>query len=382
MTSLIDRLKKKYAEARVAGKHPLCDLGADLNVRTAYFQGLTLVAFVDDDKIDSRESAYLQKLGAALGMTADDVSAAIAEVTRLQGDGDQQEALVSDVVSTVSDSVMRKLFLAEMTCLSTVHNHDWGRVKELRSVFADMMGCDLKESGFKAFDEVHLGLPKTAASVPALEKFFSKPMLDYLFPGYADLIKKETVKQREAAQKEEAVESAKLAELKKWLLTLVKKDEWVKSYDLKAIRVKFAWAGVKDRLQTTFLRLLTPHARKAFEAFKRDLPGMECSTNYSDRILTISDYVSGCELLNFCSLMSAFTTKADLYRVVDGPPNDDGFKYCSSDDTNFERVANGTATPSRIVWSWRSKDGERNAKNACCKIFDRILSEFEFRATW
>ena len=35
-----------------------------------------------------------------------------------------------------------------------------------------------------------------------------------------------------------------------------------------------------------------------------------------------------------------------------------------------------------IVWSTRAYGDEESRKNANCRLFDLILSEFEFRATW
>ena len=216
--ALVDRLKKKNAEARVAGKHPLVELGADLNVRTAYFQGLALVALVDDDKIDAEKRSYLQNLGTTLGMTAGDVASSIDEVTKLQGDDNQQEAFVTDVVSTVRDLKMRKLFLAEQTRLSTVRDYDWAKVKDLRSAFAGMMECDLHENGFDLYDEILLGMPKTAEKVLSLESFFSRSMLDYLFPGHAEAGQHYEARSQTPEEPRNAGENTGLVELEDWLV--------------------------------------------------------------------------------------------------------------------------------------------------------------------
>ena len=402
--ALVDRLKKRNAEARVAGKHPLTELGADLNVRTAYFQGLALVAFVDDGKVDANERTYLQKLGVALGMSGEDVSSTIDQIAKFQGDEDQQEALVADIVSTVTDSVMRKLFLAELTCLSTVHDHEWNSVHDLRSAFADMMDCDLEALGFKAFDEVLRGLPKTVGKIPSLENLFSQPMLDYLFPGYADLLEKETEKQREAAQKEIDEANAKLKDLDDYLLSLCE-GAFPEKLDVQVIRKKFAFAGVTEHFQTTLLRRILPYAKKALKKFDDEI----WRTTYdrrdsTDSIIELEQHETAKALRNYCRLFDIITFKDQKYCIVlptqkSKSPDHlgiagtlsaidvfystfPGSKKDKPNERNVILVSNGRVDFNEIKWSWRSKDGEQDAKKASIEMFETILAEFEFRAGW
>lgn len=378
--SLADRLKKKNAETRVAGKHPLIELGADRAVRAAYFQGLALVALVDDDVIDDKERAYLQKLGGALGLTQDEITETISAIEDLKGNDDAQECVVGEVIDSVTDSVMRKLFLAEFTCLSTVHDHSWEKVKDLRVQFAQMMECDLEAAGFKLFDEVVLGLPKTAIKIPTLEKSFSQPMLDYLFTGYREQIKKELEMKSAEAKKAEADESAKLKELEDWLVKFI---ETGNAYDEKVIRAKFAWAGIKDHFQTTLLKLMLPHARRAEKAFYEELDQTGVDSRDSDYgYITIGKTPSGLKLSRYCSFLDKNTKRDGRYGVLGQVTMRSGWSS-NSDDRNKTSFGDyGYAEVSRIYWKWRSTNGEREAKKACRMMFERILTEFEFRATW
>lgn len=373
--SLADRLKKKNADVRVAGKHPLIELGADRSVRTAYFQGLSLVALVDDGVIDAKEEAYLQRLGGALDIMPDEIAEMLSAISGLKEDESAQDEVVEEVVGAVSDSVMRKLFLAEFTCLSTVHDHDWAKVVDLRKAFADYMQCDLESAGFKLFDAIIIGLPKTASKIPTLEKSFSQPMLDYLFPGYQEQIKKEQEKKSAEAKKAEADESAKMNELEDWLVKFVEAGS---QYDEKVIRAKLSWAGIKDHYQTTLLKLLMPHARKAERTFDEYLYRASYDIrDSSNSIINISSSGAGLRLLRYCRILNAATRKAQCYQIL--ASREYGYH---SERLNKIEVRNGFATDEKISWSWRSKDGESDAKAACRKLFDLILSEFEFRATW
>lgn len=259
--ALVDRLKKKNAEARIARKHPLIEMGADLNVRTAYFQGLALVALVDDDKIDAVERSYLQNLGIALGMTAGDVVSAIDEVVKLQCDVDQQEELVSDVVSTMDDQLIHQLFLAELTRISIAHKHDWEKVIELRSAFAETMRCDLQEHGFKLYDEILCGFPKTFEKVPLLEKQFPQRMLDYLFPDYLILIKKDA----ENRLKEKTTNREKLPA--KLVEVIEGDDRWPIAFDAADYVELFRAAGVED-VKPFVCQVVLPRAKMAYERVK------------------------------------------------------------------------------------------------------------------
>lgn len=379
--SLSDRLKKKNAEARVAGKHPLIELGADRAVRAAYFQGLTLVALVDDDEIDEKERTYLQKLGGALDLTQDEIAETISDIEDLKGNDDAQESVVGEVIDAVSDSVMRQLFLAEFTCLSTVHDHDWEKVTDLRAQFAQMMECDLESAGFKLFDEVVLGLPKTVAKIPMLEKSFSQPMLDYLFTGYQDRLKKE---RRNAEVEEEpsgSLSDSKILELEKWLKNVVEgSGDWNQEYDYKSIRKKFEWGGVKKHLQTVILKMMLPYAQTALKDFKRDIPGMEFAHGTDYYVVDVTEYESGVRLLSYFSLFNEITTSDFLYSVVDRV--EDASSYYTHDSRFEIQYQNGRANLTSYRWSWRSKKGKEEAESAIVELYERILSEFEFRATW
>lgn len=395
--SLADRLKKKNAETRVAGKHPLIELGADRAVRAAYFQGLTLVALVDDDVIDDKERAYLQKLGGALGLTQDEVTETISAIEDLKGNDDAQECVVGEVIDSVTDSVMRKLFLAEFTCLSTVHDHSWEKVKDLRVQFAQMMECDLEAAGFKLFDEVVLGLPKTAIKIPTLEKSFSQPMLDYLFTGYREQIKKELEMKSAEAKKAEADESAKLKELEDWLVKFIESGS---AYDEKVIRAKFAWAGIKDHFQTTLLKLMLPHARRAYAEYRRKLINLpRDGYSYHESYIDLNNHVESVRLLKICRAFISLTcmgavsrvqcydgcsreNAAELLQIAGRNGYDNKHEYvCSLDleNVSLKKILDGGM---KIVWSTRAYGEEESRKNANSRLFDLILSEFEFRATW
>ena len=395
--SLADRLKKKNAEARVAGKHPLIELGADRAVRVAYFQGLALVALVDDDVIDDKERAYLQKLGGALDLTQDEITETISAIEDLKGNDDAQEGVVGEVIDSVTDSVMRKLFLAEFTCLSTVHDHSWEKVKDLRVQFAQMMECDLEAAGFKLLDEVVLGLPKTAIKIPTLEKSFSQPMLDYLFTGYQEQIKKEQEKKSVEAKKAEEDESAKLKELEDWLVKFI---ETGNTYDEKVIRAKFAWAGIKDHLQTTLLKMLLPYARRVYSDYQRKMVNWDRDGySYHESYIDLNNHVESVRLLKYCRAFVSLTCMGAVSRVqcYDGCSREDAVEllqiagrngydnkreYVSSldlENVSLKKIIDGGL---KIVWSTRAYGEEEGRKKANCRLFDLILSEFEFRATW
>lgn len=392
--SLADRLKKKNAEARVAGKHPLIELGAGRSLRAAYFQGLALVALVDDDVIDDKERAYLQKLGGALDLTQDEIADTISDIEGLKGDDDAQESVVGEVIGSVTDSAMRKLFLAEFTCLSTVHDHNWEKVKDLRTQFAQQMECDLEAAGFKLFDEVVLGLPKTTVKIPILEKTFSQPMLDYLFTGYQDQIKKEQEKKSAEAMKVKKDESARAKEFEDWLVRFVESEC---QYDEKIIRAKFAWAGYKDHYQTRLLKMLLPHARRAYSVYQKKLASWgRDGCSYHESYINLNNHVESVRLLRYCFTFISLTSmdavesikcymgcsRQEAVGLLDRVSGYDKPEYVFPHELGSVSLKKIVDSGMRIVWSTRAYGDEESRKNANCRLFDLILSEFEFRATW
>lgn len=392
--SLADRLKKKNADARVAGKHPLIELGADRSVRTAYFQGLSLVALVDDGVIDAKEEAYLQRLGGSLDIMPDEIAEMLSAISGLKEDESAQDEVVEEVVGAVSDSVMRKLFLAEFTCLSTVHDHDWAKVVDLRKAFADYMQCDLESAGFKLFDAIIIGLPKTASEIPTLEKSFSQPMLDYLFPGYQEQIKKEQEKKSAEAKKAEADESAKMNELEDWLVKFVEAGS---QYDEKVIRAKLSWAGIKDHYQTTLLKLLLPHARRAYSVYQQKLASWgRDGCSYHESYINLNNHNESVRLLRYCCTFISLTSmdavesikcymgcsRQEAVGLLDRVSGYDKPEYVFPNELGSVSLKKIVDSGMMIVWSTRAYGDEESRKNANCRLFDLILSEFEFRATW
>lgn len=351
--ALLDEMRRKAASNKVAGKHPLLNMNADLSVRDSYFRGVVLAAYLDDGQVDESEKAYLRKVGVGLNLSEADVNDVIADVGTLKTEKEQM-LLVEDIAARLSSPKIAKLFLCEFSFVWMSHTADTELLKSYRSVFAELMKVDVPQVWFDKLD-VAITTPEKRAGIASKMRDLGEDGLEYLFCDVAEEIK--------AVQNQDAADEERRA-LEKWLVAEIEEGAtWPVEFDIKNIRDRFAKAGIKDHFVSSLLKMLLPHARIAYDAakdaIKRDRSNGR--RDPTDWIVFLADIPAVCKLFGYIKCMdsvlsiSGHTIFSDPFRT--------------------------------LYWGWRGNDDTvaSNRATALDKFFDRwdsLFRELEYRAAY
>ena len=387
--SLLDQLKQKAAEKEIAGKHPLLAMKVDRDVCDAYFMGIVVAALVDDNKIDATERKYISKMGVGLGLPETEIEDELSRVAKIMGDEDAQGKLVQEIAGVIKDSAVAKLFLAEFSLIWASHTSDLAQLHEWRNVLASLMSLKLPENWFSLLDAAIADTPDRVKAIAQISDFDSTT-ITYLFGDVTKAVAEVRKAETEAAkrQKEISAQKASLKNLEEHLCKLVESERPIK---IEEVRKLVDAAGIKEHQVTTVLKLLLPYARKEFNAFIADIPNLESTSDSTDRTVMVAKSIHGRRLQRHISLFDILTTNAKEYSVMFEPKKEEFkkkgiFSLIHDDEFNDGRDAisngHGRASFNKFAWSWRSSNGEREARQAVKELFDRALSEFEFRATF
>jgi len=315
--TLLDQLKKNVSEKNVAGKHPLLKMDVGRDVRDAYFQGIVLAAFVDDNKVDAEERAYLTKMGVALGLPKTDVEENINHIAEVMKDEQAQGALATEIAEAVKAPAVAKLFLAEFSLIWSSHAANMETLREWRKVLVGLLGLELSDGWFETLDAAIADTPQRAKAIAKLNDF-DKDTLAYLFGEASG----QAMKERNAAAKEAEKAAEKVSQksalegLKTSLVRMVEQRLHTDAaFDKSYIEKLLKHAGIVDHLPTTVLKLLLPEARKAFKDFLGDVPRLKFERDSRDSTVTVSTSRNGALLLAFFKLFNQLTTKASVYDV-------------------------------------------------------------------
>ena len=351
--SLLDQMKRKAASNKVAGRHPLLAMNAELSVRDSYFRGVVLAAYLDDGKVDESEKAYLRKVGVGLNLSENDVNDVISDVGTLKTEKEQM-LLVEDIAARLTSSKIAKLFLCEFSFVWMSHTADAELLKSYRSVFAELMKVDVQPVWFDKLD-VAIASPEKRAGIASKMRDLGEDGLEYLFCDVAEEIK--AVQSQDAADEQRRV-------LEKWLVAEIEENAvWPAEFDVKNIRERFAKAGVKDHFVSSLLKMLLPHARIAYEAAKEAIKRDRVNgrRDPTDWIVSLPDIPAVCRLFGYVKCMdgvlsiSGQTVFSDTYRS--------------------------------LYWGWRGNSDTvaNNRAAALDKFFGRwdgLFRELEYRAAY
>lgn len=151
--TLLKRVKEKQhgsvAETQVPNadaepeRHPILALGADRNVREAYFHGLVFAAFANDDKIDEKENAWLSNLGRSLGFVGKDVTNAVACVGAADDAG--KMSLIEECARQIADSKIAECFLSDFSTVWALGGGSPSEYEEFRKQLIAWMGVEIGE---------------------------------------------------------------------------------------------------------------------------------------------------------------------------------------------------------------------------------------------
>ena len=387
--TLLDQLKQKAAEKEIVGKHPLLSMNVDRDVCDAYFMGIVVAALVDDNKIDATERKYISKMGVGLGLPETEIEDVLGRVAEIMGDEDAQGKLVQEIASVIKEPAVAKLFLAEFSLIWVAHSSDIVQLHEWRNVLASLMSVKLPENWFSLLDAAISDTPVRVKAIAQISDFDSATIA-YLFGDVTKAVAEVRKAEDEAAkkQKEISVQKASLKNLEEHLCKLIESERPIKDEEIKKLVNE---AGIKEHQVTTVLKLLLPHARKAFEAFISDIPNLNYVSNGADRVIMVSSSRHGKLLQMYVLFFDKLTTRAGEYSVVFDPQKEDQkrkgyFSLIRDDEFNKGRDVishgYGRASFNKFAWSWRSNNGEREARQAVNELFERVLSEFAFRATF
>jgi hypothetical protein len=356
--SLLEQLKQSIAVERAAGKHPLLKMNAPRDVRDAYFQGIVLAAFIDDNKVDAEERAYLAKMGVAFGLPEEEVEGCIDFVGGIM-DGDGSGAFVKELAESLKSPAVAKLFLAEFSLIWTSHASNMEKWLDWCNVFVSLLQLELPDGWLKALSVAISDSPQRVVAIGML-KCFDEETLAYLFGDVATKAASSKNGARDArTRNDDFVEF--LVE------TVSKREDWNAEYDRVQIMKRAKDAGIAEHVPSTILKLLLPQAEQEFKKFCADIPQLRFKSDSDYRTVMVDTSPHGLLLLNYLKLFDSLTTRAAVYRIVDG--------Y----EMNYEH---GKACTSSFSWKWRSKDGEEEAHKAIKELYRQMLSEFTFRATF
>lgn len=387
--SLLDQLKQKAAEKEIAGKHPLLAMKVDRDVCDAYFMGIVVAALVDDNKIDATERKYISKMGVGLGLPETEIEEELSRVAKIMGDEDAQGKLVQEIAGVIKDSAVAKLFLAEFSLIWVSHTSDLAQLHEWRNVLASLMSLKLPENWFSLLDAAIADTPGKIKAIAQLSDF-DQSTIAYLFGDVTKAVDEARKAAAEAAKKQSEAAAQKTAykNLEEHLCKLIESERPIKIEEVKKLVND---AGIKEHQVTTVLKLLLPYARKSLDAFVADIPNLNYVSNGADRVIMVSSSKHGKVLQRYIWLFDKLTTKAKEYSVVFEPKKEEQKRMgilglIRDDEFNDGRDVisheYGRASFNKFAWSWRSNNGKDEAQQAVKELFERMLSEFEFRATF
>ena len=385
--SLLDQLKQKAAEKEIAGKHPLLSMKVDRDVCDAYFMGIVVAALVDDNKIDATERNYIAKMGVGLGLPQVEIEETLNRVAEIMADENAQGNLIQEMSGAIKEPNIAKLFLAEFSLIWTSHTPNLAQLQEWRGVLASLMSLKLPDNWFALLDAAIADTPDRVKAIAQISDFDSTT-ITYLFGDVTKAVAEVRKAEAEASkkQKEISAQKASLKNLEEHLCKLVESERPIK---IEEVRKLVDAAGIKEHQVTTVLKLLLPYARKEFNAFIADIPNLESTSDSTDRTVMVAKSIHGRRLQRYISLFDSLTTKAKEYSAIFEPEKDEFkrlgiFSYRNNFSVRRDAISyeHGRASFNKFAWSWRSNNGEREARQAVKELFDRTLSEFEFRATF
>ena len=353
--ALLKRVNDRKIAAKQAeeARHPIVKLGADRNVREAYFGGLAFAAVANDDAIDDDERRRLVGLGSSLELPSDEVEQTLRAVA--SATDDEKMALIEECARQIDDAKVADLFLKEFEELWKLGGGRADEYKEFRTQLVAWMGETVKKSLSDARQ-------KKAEEQKRIEEARCKAA------------------EEDARRKEKENKNAPLDKVRGKLVAMVEAGR-----KLADIRQVMRDAGLTEHVELTVLKLLLPKAQEELGKFKAQIPSLPYETGSDWRTVKMESSIPWIRLRRYCRLFDALTTKWPCYSVTERVSRTSssrgGFlSWMSEPEGNLERGAYYEASVSSFAWKWRSKDGERDARNSVIGIYERILGEFTFRA--
>ena len=344
--ALLKRVNDRKVAAKQAeeARHPIVKLGADRNVREAYFGGLAFAAVANDDAIDDDERRRLVGLGSSLELPSDEVEQTLRTVA--SATDDEKMALIEECARQIDDAKVADLFLKEFEGLWKLGGGSADEYKAFRTQLVAWMGETVKKS-------------------------------------LSDARQKEAEEQKrieEARRKEKENKNALLDKVRGKLVAMVEAGR-----KLADIRQVMRDAGLTEHVELTVLKLLLPKAQEELGKFKAQIPSLPYETGSDWRTVKMESSIPWILLRRYCRLFDALTTKWPCYSVTERVSRASSSRggclsWMSEPEGNLETGAYYEASVSSFAWKWRSKDGEENARNSVIGIYERILGEFTFRA--
>ena len=344
--ALLKRVNDRKIAAKQAeeARHPIVKLGADRNVREAYFGGLAFAAVANDDAIDDDERRRLVRLGSSLELPSDGAEQTLRAVA--SATDDEKMALIEECARQIDDAKVADLFLKEFEELWKLGGGRADEYKEFRTQLVAWMGETVKKS-------------------------------------LSDARQKEAEEQKrieEARRKEKENKNGLLDKARGKLVAMVEARR-----KLADIRQVMRDAGVTEHVELTVLKLLLPKAQEELGKFKAQIPSLPYETGSDWRTVKMESSIPWILLRRYCRLFDALTTKWPCYSVTERVSRASSSRggclsWMSEPEGNLETGAYYEASVSSFAWKWRSKDGEENARNSVIGIYERILGEFTFRA--
>lgn len=347
--ALLKRVNDRKVAAKQAeeARHPIVKLGADRNVREAYFGGLAFAAVANDDAIDDDERRRLVGLGSSLELPSDGVEQTLRAVA--SATDDEKMALIEECARQIDDAKVADLFLKEFEELWKLGGGSADEYKEFRTQLVAWTGETVKKSLSDARQ-------KKAEEQKRIE---------------------------EVRRKEKENKNGLLDKARGKLVAMVEARR-----KLADIRQVMRDAGVTEHVELTVLKLLLPKAQEELGKFKAQIPSLPYETGSDWRTVKMESSIPWILLRRYCRLFDALTTKWPCYSVTERVSRTSssrgGFLSCLSygeePEGNLETGEFYEASVSSFAWKWRSKDGEKDARNSVIGIYERILGEFTFRA--
>ncbi len=176
--------KRREAEEKLIGSHPVVRMGLGRDVQDAYFQGLVFAAFADDNKVDKEERCKLVRAAKTLAIGEEDVDRAIAALNEL--DDAAKLALGEDVAKTLGGTDCALLFLCEFSLMWMAHeSYDQKSLCEWREQLANW-GMPYPDKWFARFDKIAATVEESPKSLLELEGKLSAEMIIHLFSDKVD----------------------------------------------------------------------------------------------------------------------------------------------------------------------------------------------------
>lgn len=380
--TLLEKMRNRDIERKVSGNHPLLKMGVARDVCDAYFTGLVFAACADDGKVDERERSCLDKVGSALDIPSQEAAELIADVE--SKDDDEKISLIEEVCKSLSGEKLAELFLGEFTIIWLSHNTVGEELSRYRATLADWMGIAYDAKMFTLIDEAIVANAVNQSKIDRIAKL-SPDILTYLFP-------KGTEEKHEKPTREEKIESRNIgseeievqvhAELEARMLQIIEsKTYWNTSFDSNSIRRMFEKAGIKEHFVRSLLNMMLPHAKKAWLNAKAVLDRKPSRPDKSD-----SDYASGGDYwgydfrrnpafiraIVFFRFMDNCSTLSHRFSIVD--------KLLPEDSPGVRHEKDGELL--RVKWTWRGHSNEIEKRKEFCDLYEALLSEFAYRASY